>query len=204
MTALTRSPGRPREFDADAAVGDAMALFQERGFHSTSMSDLSAATGLTAGSLYKAFRDKETLFLLAFQRYADQRAAQLRALSERAASGREALAAVLALYADLSSGAEGRKGCLVATSAAELSTLSPAVAEAVALSLGRSERFLTEVIARGRDDGSLPRAADPAAAARFVLCTLQGMRVLGKAGASRAAMQETITFALAALAGGGG
>src|SRR5271170_1004733 len=58
-------PGRPREFDIDEAVESAILVFRLRGYHGTSVQDLTEGTGLARGSLYKAFHDKRTLFLAA-------------------------------------------------------------------------------------------------------------------------------------------
>ena len=72
---MSRLPGRPREFDTDAAIDSALLVFRERGYHATSIKELSDATGLTAGSLYKAFGSKNGLFLAAFDRYTRTRSA---------------------------------------------------------------------------------------------------------------------------------
>ncbi|MBO6816121.1 MAG: TetR/AcrR family transcriptional regulator [Rhizobiaceae bacterium] len=60
---------RPREFDTDQAIGDAMNVFWELGYEEASLPDLLKGMGLTRGSLYKAFKDKKTLFLTAIARY---------------------------------------------------------------------------------------------------------------------------------------
>src|ERR1700677_4776435 len=62
-------PGRPREFDIDEAVESAILVFRSRGYHGTSVQDLTEGTGLARGSLYKAFHDKRTLFLAALDHY---------------------------------------------------------------------------------------------------------------------------------------
>ena len=84
---MSRLPGRPREFDTDAAIDSALLVFRERGYHATSIKELSDATGLTAGSLYKAFGSKNGLFLAAFDRYTRTRSAALRQRTEAARSG---------------------------------------------------------------------------------------------------------------------
>ena len=62
---------RPRTFDADDALARARAALWAGGIHATSVAELSAATGLTVGSLYKAFADKPTLVRRALETYLD-------------------------------------------------------------------------------------------------------------------------------------
>lgn len=63
--------GRPRTFDREAAVSQAMHLFWEHGYESTSLAQLKAAIGrgITAPSFYAAFGSKEALFREAVDRY---------------------------------------------------------------------------------------------------------------------------------------
>lgn len=60
---------RPREFDEDEAIRGAMSVFWQLGYDGASMPDLLAGMNLTRGSLYKAFNDKKSLFLIALKRY---------------------------------------------------------------------------------------------------------------------------------------
>src|SRR5271154_5427768 len=94
----SRGPGRPREFDMDKALDQAIGVFRARGFHATSIGDLKDATELTAGSIYKAFKDKHAVFLAAFERYTTLRNAQVRAIASTAKSGRDRIADLLAFY----------------------------------------------------------------------------------------------------------
>ena len=61
--------GRPREFDRDLALQQAMLAFWQHGYEGTSMADLVAATGLASARLYAAFGSKEDLFREAVARY---------------------------------------------------------------------------------------------------------------------------------------
>src|SRR5688500_13596233 len=64
-----RPRGRPRSFDRDTALGQAMEVFWAKGYEGTSISDLTEAMGINPPSLYAAFGDKERLFLEAIDRY---------------------------------------------------------------------------------------------------------------------------------------
>src|ERR1700759_11394 len=99
---FVRPRGRPREFDMDEALDQAIRVFCEQGYHATSIGDLIDAMGLASGSIYKAFRDKRAVFLAAFDRYKSLRNDKVDRAARTAKSGRERLRDVLALYADSS------------------------------------------------------------------------------------------------------
>ncbi|RFB75679.1 TetR/AcrR family transcriptional regulator [Methylovirgula sp. 4M-Z18] len=196
---LSRSPGRPREFDVAKALDKATKVFSERGFHGTSIADLTHAMNLAQGSIYKAFEDKRGLFLAALQRYRATRAEKLRKVIGAEGSGLAQLRRALGFYVQSSHGEEGRRGCLVVTGATELSAFSRDMARDVAAAFDRNEALLMELVRRGQKDGSIAAHIDARAAARMMLCLTQGMRVVGKTGRTRADMQAVVDLALTAI-----
>jgi AcrR family transcriptional regulator len=58
-----------KQFNEDEALERAMHVFWRQGYGATSMPDLAKATGVQRGSLYHAYGDKQSIFLLAFARY---------------------------------------------------------------------------------------------------------------------------------------
>src|SRR5262249_46582130 len=86
-----RGRGRPREFDMDTATAKAVRVFRERGYHATSIADLTKAMELAPGSVYKAFKDKRAVFLAAFAHEAARRNEELRRILSQAGSGRARL-----------------------------------------------------------------------------------------------------------------
>lgn len=65
--------GRPRTFDRDVAITQALHLFWEHGYDATSLSRLKATIGggITAPSFYAAFGSKQALFNEVMERYLD-------------------------------------------------------------------------------------------------------------------------------------
>ena len=61
--------GRPREFDVDEALEQAMLVFWEHGYEGAGLAQLETAMGITRTSMYAAFGNKEQLFRKALQRY---------------------------------------------------------------------------------------------------------------------------------------
>lgn len=196
----TPTRGRPREFDVGEALDKAVHVFCERGYHAASIGDLTEATGLTSGSLYKAFKDKRGLYVAALTHYKDSRDAELRAALASGRTGLERVHAALRHYAEASHGERGRLGCLVINSATELATFDAELARWVAQSLRRNEALLTGLLREGLADGSVPPHVDPAVTGRLLLCLIQGMRVVGKTGTTRKDTLALVDVALKMLA----
>ncbi|MEJ0093873.1 MAG: TetR/AcrR family transcriptional regulator [Methylocella sp.] len=196
---LPRGPGRPREFDIDETLDRAAQVFCERGYHATSIGDLTEAMQLAQGSVYKAFKDKRAVFLAAFDRNKTVRREKLQKIINAGETGRDRIRDVLIFYMEASHGAEGRRGCLLVGSAVELAIFDDEVGQRIAVALDQSEALLRELIRQGQADGSIASQIDSAAAARLMLCLLQGMRVVGKTGRRRKDMAAVVEIAMKTL-----
>ncbi|WP_048780991.1 MULTISPECIES: TetR/AcrR family transcriptional regulator [Pantoea] len=179
-SAPPRERGRPRAFDTDTALDNAMIVFRQKGFHASSVADLSEAMNLTAGSIYKAFKDKRTLFLRVFERYISVRGADLRARLQHYPTGRARIAELLQFYLDSAREIEGRRGCLVVGSTVELQSLDEELSELVRQAVLRNRNFLIALVREGQEDGSVSASLDAETAAGLLLCVAFGMRVVGK------------------------
>lgn len=193
------SPGRPRQFDPEVALDAAEAIFRERGFHATSITDLGTAMGLTTGSIYKAFTDKRSVFLATFDRYTRRRQSKLADAIALQSTGLSKVRALLQSYALASVGMEGRRGCLVVGGATQLTTFDAEIASRITNALTHMEALLFELVELGKRDGSLNRDIDAEVAARTVLCFLQGARVVGKTGRTKKEMLSAVDMVLRML-----
>jgi AcrR family transcriptional regulator len=197
---IARPRGRPREFDMDEALDQAIRVFRERGYSATSIGDLIAAMGLASGSIYKAFRDKRAVFLAAFDRYVLLRNEQIAAVVRTQKPARERIRDVLAFYVESSKGIEGKRGCMVVGSAVELAIADREVAARVSASLGRNEAFLADLIRQGQADKSIPGRIDPEETARVMVYLTQGMRVVGRSGRAPPDTAGVVDIAMKLLA----
>ena len=192
-------PGRPREFETDAAVEAAMQVFWTRGYNNTSLGDLIDGTGLSRGSLYKAFGDKRGLFLVAFERYASGASEGLIHGLQQPGSAKAAIRATLMRFAQLSSADEGQRGCMLVATAAEMVPHDAGIAAAVQAMFNRMLNAYAAAIARGQANGEIPPRHDAQTLARLIVCLTQGMRAVGKPGAEKADMAAVVNAAMALL-----
>lgn len=199
MPAEHPGPGRPREFDIDEAVRDAIEVFRQHGFHGTSVQDLTEGTGLARGSLYKAFQDKRSLFLAALDHYSGQSLQRLSETLAQPGSARAAIRETLMGYARRAAEGRGRQGCLVTASAMELMPEDAEVSALITRMFRRTQDLFAAAVIRGQTAGEIPAGHDERAIARALVCTIQGLRVLGKTGPSESETAEVVDQVLRIL-----
>lgn len=193
-----RARGRPRAFDREAALGKATCLFWRKGFEATSMSDLTAAMGIGAPSLYAAFGSKEQLYAEALAHYQKNFGLAWNNF-EAAPTARAAVEGLLMdSAASLTGGFAGTpRGCMLVLSSidsdghAQLGELVRDCRRAVI-------RRLESRFERAVESGELPASADVHALARFVQTVQAGMSILARDGATREELEAVAGKAMRA------
>ncbi|ATL70904.1 TetR/AcrR family transcriptional regulator [Nocardia terpenica] len=195
---MSRTAGRPRGFDRQQALEQALRLFWRHGYEATPISTLVETIGVKPPSLYAAFGDKRALFSAAVQHYQQTYGAFTeRALAEEPtahAALRRLLFDAAADYADPSH----PPGCMIITAA---TNCTPAAEDVRAELRARREATKTafrEKISADIDAGRLPADTDADGLASFYAATVQGMSVQACDGADRAELERIAEHALAA------
>ncbi|MEI2415079.1 TetR/AcrR family transcriptional regulator [Orrella sp. JC864] len=207
-TAARRSRGRPRAFDRQAALSQAMRLFWCKGYEATSIADLTEAMGIGSPSLYAAFGSKEALYAEALAHYRETYEQLVWAGFFSAGTARDAVRALLMDSAAALTGclADIPRGCMVTLAAVgdqDHPGLGEQVRAARAVTLERLKARLGEAVAAGE----LAPQTDVHALARFVQALQNGMSILARDGAGRAELQAVAELAMLrwdARAGGRG
>jgi len=184
--------GRPRGFDTEAAIERAMNVFWSRGYHATALPDLLQATNLSRGSLYAAFGDKRGLFLRALDRYIADALLRMDIELDPRRAPVAGLRAYLAGYVDRTSGANGRRGCLLVATAMELGGRDPEVDRRIGSFFKTMETKVANALLRAKAAGELAHGVEPASAARLLICLVEGLRVVGKTRPTRSTSQATV------------
>src|SRR5471032_2195554 len=186
-SAVLRSRRRPR--DRDARVW-------ERGYEAASISDLTAAMGITPPSLYTAFGDKEQLFLEAIERYAlGYGSAGARALVEEP-SARGAIERWMLESANELTQPCHPKGCMVVMAATNCSAAAERVQDALLLRRTEAIADVGRRIQGGIDSGELPPDTDAKDLANFYATIYQGMSIHVKDGATNESLMATVRTAM--------
>lgn len=191
--------GRPGEFAVEDALRDAIKVFRVRGYHGTSIQDLTESTGLARSSLYRTFHDKRILFVAALQ-HSIQGLSQL--ISERLESAVPARTAIRKALTDAAhppASDEDLQGSLIAVAVSELIPEDKEVEMLVTAAFLHLERLFVSSVRRGQAAGEIAANCDARAIAGYLLCTLQGISVLSRVGYSAQEIEDTVGQTLRAL-----
>ena len=189
-TKMTEKPrGRPRAYDPDVALWQALETFWANGFARTSLDALAAATGMNRPSLYAAFGDKKSLYLKSFECFAGQ----LRAALARTAESDAPLDTTLRNFFHdaieiYMSGPDGPRGCFIICTAPVEAAMDADIRAALKTALEEIDEGLEIPFAKAKADGYLPPDADTAALARIAASVLHSLAVRARAGETREAL----------------
>lgn len=188
--------GRPRTFDREKAVEQAMHLFWQHGYESTSLSQLKAAigTGISAPSFYAAFGSKEALFLECAQRYLSTYAQVTETLWDTTLAPRAAIESTLRNSARMQCDRGHPKGCMVGLGVMSAPSKEHAtVTEPLTRSRARTRSGIARCVKRGIDRGELRADTDVNALATVFDAFLLGISTLARDGVHHNVMDAAIT-----------
>jgi AcrR family transcriptional regulator len=191
--------GRPRTFDPDVALRQALDLFWERGYEGTSLAGLAEAMGIASASIYACFGSKQELFRKVMALYGRTSGEPPRRALREGPTARAAIHAMLRATADEITRPDAPHYCMLVLAAPTGTVENHEVREFLADR--RRDQFATieDRLARGVTDGDL--TAPPTglgALARYYTTVMQGLSVQARDGATRAELETVITCAMAA------
>ncbi len=192
---------RAREFDEEAVLSAAMALFRQQGYRRTSISDLARVTGVQRGSLYNAYQDKESVFLKVYQHYTEQFLADCQAAL---AEGPLRIRLTLLSQVWIRSMRQGTpaQGCLTTRTIMEAADELDSTRSVMAQFLSQLENLIAEALEAGRAQGEF--SGDARATARLLVSVSRGMAVLERVYDDEERLQQIATETIGAVTGAAG
>lgn len=187
--------GRPRTFDRDTALDQAMEVFWRHGYEGATIAQLTDAMGINPPSLYAAFGSKEALLKAALDRYTLRREAWMEEVLT-APTAREVTSRMLMGVAEKQTDPSNPPGCLLVQGGLACGSGSANVPFELAARRAQTEEQLRHRFERAKYEGDLATSADPAALARYVSAVITGMSVMASSGAHREALAQVAAVAV--------
>ena len=181
--------GRPREFDTEKALDEAMEVFWRHGYEGATIAELTGAMGINPPSLYAAFGSKEGLLKAALDRYSEKRA-EFMAEVLASPTARAVVERVLLKLADMQTDPENPPGCLLVAGGLACGAGAENVPFELAARRAETEDQLRDRFIRAKAEGDLAADADPTALARYLSAVIAGMGVLASSGATREDLRQ--------------
>ncbi|MEN0582059.1 TetR/AcrR family transcriptional regulator [Phytobacter palmae] len=190
--------GRPRLFDREEAVRQAMYLFWQYGYESTSLALLKAhlGNGITAPSFYAAFGSKEALFEEVVDCYLSTYGQVNDCLWDDTLTPREATELALRRSAKMQTEQGHPSGCLIALS---VNTCSPGhehIRKMLEVRRTRTREGFLNCVRRAIDAGELAADTDARALAMYLHSFEIGLSTQARDGATGEELNTSVSFAM--------
>ena len=185
-----RKSGRPREFDADRVINDALALFWKNGFDPTSTRELEATLGINQSSLYNEFSSKRGLLEAALDRYEALTSTALLEPMNDCDSGIEAIEGFFTNLADWVT-REGRHGCMLINMMAEDGSSTASVRHRTQRYRNRVKQALKHCLDNAMANGEITHGHSQHRA-NLLLGMVLGFNIAARGGAGKSELQSLL------------
>ena len=189
---------RPKEFESEAALNEAIDLFSKHGFEGTSTDELMRVMRISRQSMYDTFGDKRQLYLASLQHYTARSVSnQIQGLSS-AQSAVKGLEAVLDLAVSQAIDDKEPK-CLGISAICEFGRSEPDITIIYDMASKTLLSAFERRISEAKSCAEIDKGVNVQIAAQFMMATLTGIRVAARAGASPDSLRGITRMAMRAL-----
>ena len=191
--------GRPRGFDRDEAVTQAMHLFWEHGFERSSLDQLRRIMGgISSASFYAAFGSKEALYRETLDLYLRRYGRVMATLRDESLLPRDRLEQALRQSAAMQTGADHPTGCMVTLSTTICSEDAAVIRSVTAAERAANRAAIRDCIDAAIADGTLRPTTDQIGLAALFDGLLVGLSIQARDGVSGKQLDAAVTQALSA------
>lgn len=162
------------------------AIFNKKGYAGTSMNDLTAATGLTKGSIYGNFANKDEVALAAFDYNHQQMVMRISAAMAKQKSITDKLMVYMNMYTDYLQDSKLSGGCPVLNTAVDADDTHPALREKAIYAVNGWKQAISRLVIEGQHNGEICNVLLPEQVALTIIAMIEGAVMIARLTNSRA------------------
>lgn len=155
-------------------------VFNQKGFAGTALNDLTNATGLTKGSIYGNFKNKDEVALEVFDYNFEQFRQGVRALMQDHRSSVEKLLCYPRYYRNMGSDILRNGGCPILNTGTEADDTHPGLNDKAAVAIDNWKKSLVGIIDIGKYKGEIKKEIEAEKYSRLIISLIEGGLFLAK------------------------
>lgn len=190
---------RPREFDPNLALQNAIQVFWEKGYYDTSVDEVVKRTGVAKYGLYNTFGPKRSLFQKALTQYAEDRHRDIQSPIRRAGASLPEIHEFFATMPKIITAEKHRPGCLVCNVGMEVGPREPEIQAFVKAFFADIAGVLKDCLTNAVDQGELNTVEDIELLANYLATEFRAALMLARNGYSAQEIHNHLNVALRIL-----
>lgn len=171
---------RDPEYTRNKILQRSGVLFNTRGYKSTSISDITGATGLTKGAIYTHFTNKEELERISLATMAESMYQKMRAAIKQEPTAGHKLRAIFRFFESYTTDPPFKGGCPLMNAAIEADDASPILKKEAFKILNTLRRSIVLVLENGIKHGQIKPGINAEFYATLTIASLEGAIMMGK------------------------
>ena len=175
-------------------IGKTAPVFNTKGYNGTSLNDLTEATGLTKGSLYGNFDNKEEIAIAVFHFSMERVRETARLRMEKAKSSKDKLLALLDFYSQYVFSSPIPGGCPLMNNAVEADDQHVFMKKVVTTEIKKTIDVIAGLLVKGKREGEFKNSINEKEIANLFFCSIEGAIIVSRVSSSDAAMKSVASF----------
>jgi len=187
---------RTRHFIIETTAG----IFNTKGYAATSMSDITEATGLTKGSIYGNFENKEEVALAVFDYNYNKVWSLTQQQIQAATTYYDKLMVFASLYSEYGN-CFPDGGCPILNTAVEADDTHPQLKEKAAAAIQKWKKTIEDIIKKGIQAGEFKEGLDHSQMALSMIALIEGGIMISKTTNSLGSLKKVLSTVAMLISG---
>ena len=155
-------------------VSKALPIFNTKGYHATSLSDITNATGITKGAIYANFKNKDEVASAAYDLAGDTVLGHLTSYVKGQPTAPLKLKAIVNYFGDYCVNAPIEGGCPIINTSVEADDNHPMLRSKVIRTITRIKESVSKIIYRGIKENQIISSVNVEEFTAFFFATIEG------------------------------